>query len=288
MVTALVLVFRLRAAEADQRVRTDLLAELLGPHPRRRPTAGRPGPRGARPAARACGCTPRTCWRCAGAPSPDGAAWRSPRATLGEGRALVGEHGDAVVVLRAGPRRVGRCDGPRPAGRRRSGPATGTVTVGAAGPVIAGPRARAGVRRGAAGRRTRWSRWAWPGHGGSARDLGFAGLVLGDGADVDGYLQPGARPAARLRRPPRHRPRRHPGGVLRRRARARAGPRPRCTCTSTRSASGWTGWPRCSATTGSPRSARWRSSWPCGCTACAPDPARRSRQIRVGPVGLQG
>ena len=26
------------------------------------------------------------------------------------------------------------------------------------------------------------------GHGGSARDLGFAGLVLGDGADVAGYL----------------------------------------------------------------------------------------------------
>jgi DNA-binding PucR family transcriptional regulator len=67
-------------------------------------------------------------------------------------------------------------------------PPGGTVTVGAAGPVIP---VRGLARTYADARRTADALVAlgMAGHGGSARDLGFAGLVLGDGADVDGYLQ---------------------------------------------------------------------------------------------------
>ena len=71
--------------------------------------------------------------------------------------------------------------------RRAGGPAGGTVTVGASGPLAP---ARGLATAYAEAQRTADALVALglAGHGGSARDLGFAGLVLGDGADVAGYL----------------------------------------------------------------------------------------------------
>jgi DNA-binding PucR family transcriptional regulator len=71
--------------------------------------------------------------------------------------------------------------------RRVDGAGSAVVTVGAAGPLVP---ARGLATAFAEACRTADALVALglTGHGGSARDLGFAGLVLGDGADVDGYL----------------------------------------------------------------------------------------------------
>ena len=184
MVTAVVLAFRLRAAETDQRVRTDLLTELLSRTPGAEQTAV---DRGLVERGRVLGLrlqTPHVLAVCrCDEPRRRGIALAA--GALGDGRALVAEHGDGVVVLLPGRdasaaatdlvRRVG------------GSAASGTVTVGASGPLTparglatayaeAGRTADALVALGLAGT------------GGSARDLGFAGLVLGAGADVEGYL----------------------------------------------------------------------------------------------------
>jgi type II secretory pathway pseudopilin PulG len=181
MVTALVLGFRLRAAEADHRVRTDLLAELLG----RDPGPDSAVDRGLLERGRVLGLrlnTPHVLAVC----RCDEARRRGvalAAGTLGDGRALVGEHGDGVVVLLPGRDPSAAAT---ELARRVGGPGS-PVTVGAAGPLVparglaaahaeAGRTADALVALGLAGR------------GGSARDLGFAGLVLGGSADVEAYL----------------------------------------------------------------------------------------------------
>ena len=132
MVTALVLAFRLRAAETDQRVRTDLLIELLG---------RTPGPdqttvdRGLVERGRVLGLrlhTPHVLAVCrCDEPRRRGVALAA--GALGDGRALVAEHGDGIVVLLPGR------DASSVATdlvRRVGGPAAGgTVTVGASGPL---------------------------------------------------------------------------------------------------------------------------------------------------------
>ena len=184
MVTALVLAFRLRAAETDQRVRTDLLTELLGRTPGPEQTTV---DRGLVERGRVLGLrlnTPHVLAVCrCDEPRRRGVALAA--SALGDGRALVAEHGDGVVVLLPGrdasavatdlARRAG---GPRRAGRSPSERAGRSRRPAASRP----PTPRRGAPR------TRSSRWGWRGTGGSARDLGFAGLVLGDGADVAGYL----------------------------------------------------------------------------------------------------
>jgi PucR C-terminal helix-turn-helix domain/GGDEF-like domain len=166
MVTALVLLFRLREAEADQRVRTDLLADLL-----------------ARPAGevdttlvergRLLGLrlrTPHVVAVCRGGRGPG----------LGLGPGLAGEHDGSLVAVVPGrdpsaaatalARRMGRDAGP----------------VGAAGPVVPA----AGLRDAHAdARRTTDALAALGLPAGSARDLGFAGLVSGDTADVEEYVE---------------------------------------------------------------------------------------------------
>ena len=185
MVTAVVLGFRLRAAETDQRVRTDLLAELLG----RTAVPDGTGPdRGLVERGRVLGLrlnTPHVlAWCHCDVPRRRGVALA---AGLGGGSALVGEHGDGVVVLLPG-HDASVASGELARLMAGSGPSgTGPVTVGAAGPLIPA-RGLAGAY--AEARRTAEALVALglAGRGGSARDLGFAGLVLGDGADVDGYL----------------------------------------------------------------------------------------------------
>jgi sugar diacid utilization regulator len=184
MVTALVLAFRLRAAETDQRVRTDLLSELLG---------RAPGPdaaavdRGLVERGRVLGLRLNTAHvlavcRCE-EPHRRGVALAAN--ALGEGRTLVAEHGDGVVVLLPGR------DASSVAtdlARRAGGPGAGTVTVGASGPLAP---ARGLATAYAEAQRTADALVALglAGRGGSARDLGFAGLVLGGRADVAAYLQ---------------------------------------------------------------------------------------------------
>ncbi|MFC5231170.1 helix-turn-helix domain-containing protein [Pseudonocardia zijingensis] len=162
MVTALVLLFRLREAEADQRVRTDLLADLLA-----RP-AGEVDPalvaRG-----RLLGLRLRT--------PHVVAVCRDGRAP---GPGLVGRHDGWVVAVLPGhdPSAVAH-DLARRAGRD-AGP------VGAAGPVLPA----AGLRDAhAEARRTAEALAALGLPAGAARDLGFAGLVTGDAADVEGYVE---------------------------------------------------------------------------------------------------
>jgi type II secretory pathway pseudopilin PulG len=192
MVTALVLLFTLRAAEADQRVRTDLLADLLAFDQAgdSGAGAGADSGTGADEAAlvergRLLGIrmhAPHVLVVCRSRPvRPRGLLLAAARA--GSGRGLAGVHGGAVVGLVPGtdPGTVAR------ALAQPDADGDGPVTVGAAGPVspIRGLRAaHSEATRVAAALLALGLR----GHGGTLADLGFAGLVAGDTPDVDGYL----------------------------------------------------------------------------------------------------
>ena len=101
----------------------------------------------------------------------------------------------------------------------------------------------------------------------SADELGFFGLLVGEGRDVRGVRR--RRPSAPVLDYDARRGTDLDGAPWRRTS-TPAAPRPgrprRCACTSTRSPSGWTGSAGCSARTGHARSGRWRSSSRCGCT----------------------
>ncbi|WP_246085741.1 helix-turn-helix domain-containing protein [Pseudonocardia hydrocarbonoxydans] len=166
MVTALVLLFRLRAAESDQRVRSDLLTELLAR------TGGDPEPalveRGRLLGLRLG--VPHVVAVCRG-------RVRGLAVAAGDGGGLAGPHGDDLVAVVPGtdPSAVAA------ALSRRLGDG---LTVGAAGPVVPG----GGLREvHAQARRTTDALVALGRPAGSARELGFAGLVGGPG-DVDTYL----------------------------------------------------------------------------------------------------
>lgn len=179
MVTALVLLFRLRAAEADQRVRTDLLVDLLsraGGETLDHAIVERGRLLGLRLQA------PHVVAVCRPASVP----WRGlpvAAARSDEGRSLAAEYQDAVVALLPGD------DPSAVAGSlaRRAGGGDCPVTVGAAGPVVPARGLRDVYIE---ARRTADALVAlgMTGRGGSSADLGFAGLVAGDG-DVDGYLE---------------------------------------------------------------------------------------------------
>ncbi len=161
MVTALVLLFRMRSAEADQRVRSDLLTDLLT--------------RAAVP--------------------PDPALVERARLL---GLRLQGPH--VLVVCRGRSRGLLLAAADAGAGRavalglsRRLGDDAAQVTVAAAGPVTpdTGLRdAHAEARRTADALMTLGLR------AGTAQDLGFAGLVAGDQAGVDRYLDRVLAPVA--------------------------------------------------------------------------------------------
>jgi GAF domain-containing protein len=173
MVTALVLLFRLRAAESDQRVRTDLLADLLArPDGTVDTTLVERG--------RLLGLrlhTPHILAVCRGARLGVHLA----AATAGDGRGLAGDHHGEVVAVVPGrdPSAVAA------ALARRLGADDPKLTVGATGPVVPA----AGLHdTHVEARRVTDALAAIGMRAGSARDLGFAGLVTSAPADVDRYL----------------------------------------------------------------------------------------------------
>ena len=250
MVTALVLLFRLRAAEADHRVRADLLADLLRSNAPDRALVERGRLLGLRLR------EPHVVVVCRGE-RPRGLLLAASQA--GGGAGLSGEHADAVVALVPG--------------RDPSAVATAlagkfAVTVGTAGPIVPAD----GVARALAEARTAADTLVAlgrAGHGAALADLGFVGLVAADRVDVDAYLARVLGPLLDYDAAARHRARGHPRRRTSRAARARGGPRCSCTCTPTRWRSGSTGSACCWAPTGRRRSARWSCSSPCGCSSCA-------------------
>jgi GAF domain-containing protein len=175
MVTALLLGLRLRAAEAERRTRSELLADLVARSPG-------PGPhRDLVERARLVGLRLTGPHVLAVVRGP-AERRRAVAAAAARAGVLAGEHRDAVVVLVAGEDAAAAA---AQLARRLGG--DGPVTVGAAGPVVpAGGLAAAHAEA----RRTADALLALglAGRGATAAGLGFAGLVIGGDADVDGYL----------------------------------------------------------------------------------------------------
>jgi len=168
MVTALVLLFRLRAAEADHRVRADLLADLLRSDAPDRALVERGRLLGLRLR------EPHVVVVCRGE-RPRGLLLAASQA--GDGAGLSGEHADAVVAL---------VPGRDPSAVARALAGFG-VTVGTAGPIVPAD----GVARAFAEARTAADTLVAlgrAGHGAALADLGFVGLIAADRVDVDAYL----------------------------------------------------------------------------------------------------
>jgi type II secretory pathway pseudopilin PulG len=172
VVCALVLVFRLRAAEAQQRVGGDLLAELLARDTADAGLAERARLLGLRPE------RPHVVLVCRGA-RPRGLLVAA--AGAGHGRGLSVEHGGEVIGLVPG-------GDPSGVAAALAGRLAGEVTVGAAGPIVPaqGPAAAYAEARRTAGALVALGR---SGEGAAASDLGFAGLVAGDTPDVAGWVE---------------------------------------------------------------------------------------------------
>lgn len=182
VVTALVLLFRRQAAEAEQRVRTDLLTDLLADHDRRSGEVESLVARG-----RLVGLDLRSphvvavCRGPAGHPRR-GLLLATTAAASGTSAVLVGEQGHDVVVLVPGEDASATA---RTLAARLA--RTAEVTVGAAGPVVPVDGL---VAAHAEAVRTVNALVALgtPGRGAAAVDLGFAGLVVGGAADVGRYV----------------------------------------------------------------------------------------------------
>ena len=176
VVSALVLLFERTAAEAEQRVRTDLVADLV---------SGRGDPQALASRARGEGVDPSVPHAVLVADADD----TVPRRTLllaahaaAGPDSVVGEHDGRVVAL------VPSDDAHQSAGElaRRLG-RLGRVSVGAAGPVSLADDVPAtwaeAVRTVQA-----LESLGLGGTGASSAHLGFAGLVVGSAPDVDGYV----------------------------------------------------------------------------------------------------
>ena len=177
VVCALVLLFERTAAEAEQRVRTDLVSDLV---------SGRGDPQSLAARARSQGVDPSAPLAVLVAHASD----QTPRRTLllaahaaaGPG-SVVGEHdGNVVALLPA--------DDPHAAAGQLAARLArlGSVTVGAAGPVTVGGDVPAGWREAV---RTLDAMVALglQGRGAGSAHLGFAGLVVGSTPDIDGYVR---------------------------------------------------------------------------------------------------
>jgi PucR-like helix-turn-helix protein/GAF domain-containing protein/diguanylate cyclase with GGDEF domain len=177
VVTALVLLFERTAAEAEQRVRTDLVSDLITGRGDRSALQTRARASGVDPArphavlvAEAVGETPRRTLLLAA------------HAATGMG-SIVGEHDGRVVALV--PSQDPHAAAEELARRLRR---LGKVTVGAAGPVTIDGDVP-GAWDEAARTTTALDALGLAGTGASAEHLGFAGLVVGSAPDVDGYVR---------------------------------------------------------------------------------------------------
>lgn len=185
VVASLVLLFARQAAEAQQRVRTDLLSDVLsykGSGPESQAITAR---------ARGLGLSlgePHVVAVCRGSlESRRGLALAA--SALVSGRGLAGEHhGDVVVLVPAsGSGGEGAAEVAASLSGRLGRGVEGGVTVGASGPVV--PADGVGAAH-AEARRTVDALIALgtPGRGTSAAELGFAGLVVGGSPDVGHYI----------------------------------------------------------------------------------------------------
>ncbi len=264
LVAALVLLFGRIGAEAEERLRGELLVDLLAG--RRHPTgcASAPGRRGLGSTATGGVAVAEVDRR---RPAP-----RRPGGR-GAGRRAAGARRRARRP--GGARRAGR----RRAGRRWTGCTTGwsggrpghRATVGVSSRRPSGESA-GGLARGLGVHSTRCCASVARGEVSDPAGLGFARLLLGDNgeAELDVFVRRTLGPVldydAERGTPGWSRPSR-PGSTP---AAGCARPRTPCTCTRTRSPSGWTGSAGCSVRTGGSRSAgstcSWRCRW-CGCAA---------------------
>lgn len=177
VVSALVLLFERAAADAEQRLRTDLVSDLITGRGETGALQARARANGVDPTrphvvlvARAEGDTPRR------------TLLMSAHAAAGPG-SIVGEHdGHVVALVPSEDPHAAACELARRLRR------LGTVTVGGAGPVTSAEQVPA-VWAEAARTTAALTALGMEGMGASAAHLGFAGLVVGNAPDVRGYVR---------------------------------------------------------------------------------------------------
>ncbi|MFI0350557.1 helix-turn-helix domain-containing protein [Actinomadura sp. 9N407] len=180
LVTALLMLLRRSVTEAEGRVRGELLDDLLGERPAdpeafaaraRRVNVDIEAPHVVLAA------------RC---PSPDhrrrAAFWASSHASIEHG--LAASRGEEIVLLLPGERPG---DTARRIAKELSASLRVPVTVGAAGPVH-GPAGVAAAYQQAQRAADALLALGRQGDGADAGELGFVGLLIGEGRDVDGFL----------------------------------------------------------------------------------------------------
>jgi hypothetical protein len=177
VVSALVLLFERTAAEAEQRVRTDLVADLVSGRGDRQTLAARARSQGIDPAAAHAVLVVH-----ADPGTPRRTLLLAAHAAAGPG-SVVGEHDGHVVAIQ--PSRDPHQAAVELA-RRLS--RLGEVTVGAAGPATLADDLPA-IWREAVRTVQAMTSLGLVGKGASAAHLGFAGLVVGSAPDVDGYIR---------------------------------------------------------------------------------------------------
>lgn len=177
VVSALVLLFERAAADAEQRVRTDLVSDLI---------TGRGDPSALQARARHSGVDPTrphaVLVACADSDTPRRTLLLAAHAAAGPG-SIVGEHDGHVVALVPSEDAHGAAAALASRLRR-----LGTVTVGAAGPVQVAQEVPAAWAE-AARTASALTALGMAGRGASAEHLGFAGLVVGSTPDIEGYVR---------------------------------------------------------------------------------------------------
>lgn len=179
VVTALLLLLRRSVAEAEDRVRGELLGDLLI-------GSGDPGALSARARRLGVDLGRRHCVFVVDGERADRHRLLAVAARHAQaGNALAGLHQGHVVL-------VAPTDTPGPSARRLAaelGPAVGSpVTVGAAGPA-AGPAGLPTAHAEACRCLSALRALGHTGHGGATEDLGFVGVLLGERADLGGYVR---------------------------------------------------------------------------------------------------
>jgi sugar diacid utilization regulator len=180
VVTALLLLLRRSVAEAENKVRGELITDLL--------TAPDRDPAGLAARARRVGVelgVPHVVLVADGAAAPRDRLLAAAAHLASAGRGLAGVHGEHVVLLLPGTAAgSAAAETARVLGKAVGAP----VTVGAGGPA-AGPEQVVTAHAEAARCLSALLVLDRRGQGGTPADLGFVGVLLGDRADVAGYVR---------------------------------------------------------------------------------------------------